>query len=88
MCWRRPITCSLSACRWADRHLRSGRPRTSARHRAQDRSQGVRNALTEASSAALQNNGRWLVTGGTDLDGDPVTLVVTFYRGLVIVTLY
>jgi hypothetical protein len=31
----------------------------------------LRNALAEATQAALQNNGRWLVTGGTDLDAIP-----------------
>jgi hypothetical protein len=48
----------------------------------------LRNALSEATRAALQANGRWLVTGVADLDDVPVTLVVRFYRGLVIVTLY
>jgi hypothetical protein len=62
-----------------------------ALERANERKIGrrdLRNALSEATRAALQNNGRWLVTGGSGLDGDPVTLVVTVYRGLVIVTLY
>ena len=48
----------------------------------------LRNALSTATRATLQANGRWLVAGGADLDGVPVSLVVRFYRGLVIVTLF
>jgi hypothetical protein len=62
-----------------------------ALERADERKIGrrdLRNALSEANQATLQDNGRWLIDGGNDLDGDPVTLVVAFYRGLVIVTLY
>jgi len=38
--------------------------------------------------AVLRENGRWVVTGGTDLDGEAVTLVVKLYGGRVIITLY
>jgi hypothetical protein len=59
--------------------------------RAQERKIGrldVRNALTGATAAELQDNGRWSVTGGADLEGVPVELIVAFDRGFVIVTVY
>lgn len=62
-----------------------------ALERANERKIGrrdIRNALAEATDAVLQENTRWLVTGGHDLDGEAVTLVVKLYRGLVIITLY
>jgi hypothetical protein len=52
------------------------------------RRKDIRKALAEATQAALQDNARWHVSGGTDLDGEPVTLVVKLYRGLVIITLF
>jgi hypothetical protein len=48
----------------------------------------LRNALEGATSATLQENGRWYVVGGEDLDGDPINLAVSFERGMVIVTLF
>jgi uncharacterized protein DUF4258 len=47
------------------------------------RREDIRNALSQAAAATLPDNGRWLVTGGADLDGDAVTLVIRLYRGLV-----
>lgn len=52
------------------------------------RREDIRNALSQANDAALQDNGRWLVTGGTDLDGDAVTLVIVLHRGVVVITLF
>ena len=48
----------------------------------------VRNALAGATSATLQDNGRWEITGGVDLEGIPVTLVVKVFGGLLVVTLF
>jgi hypothetical protein len=48
----------------------------------------IRNALMHSSSATLQENGRWYVSGGADLDGDPINFALSFERGLLIVTLF
>lgn len=48
----------------------------------------VRNAMSGATDATLQSNGRWLLTGGVDLDGVPVSIVVDFTRGLTVVTVF
>lgn len=48
----------------------------------------IRNAMTEATAATLQDNSRWSVTGGTDLQGVAVTLIVSFRQGVLIVTLF
>lgn len=48
----------------------------------------IRNALTGATAATLQDNDRMVGHGGVDLQGVPVTLIVSFYRGFLIVTLY
>jgi hypothetical protein len=48
----------------------------------------IRNALRGSTAAKLQDNGRWKVSGGSDLEGEPVTFAVTVERGLVIVTLF
>lgn len=48
----------------------------------------IRSALASATAAALQDNGRWLITGGTGLDGESVVLAVSLNRGFVIVTLF
>lgn len=62
-----------------------------AAQRAQQRNidrDDVRHALQGSTAAQLQGNGRWTITGGLDLGGAPVTLVVSVFRGLVIVTLF
>jgi hypothetical protein len=62
-----------------------------AMDRAEERSIGrkdVRNALTGATAATLQDNGRWSITGGVDLDGVTVTLVVKVVGGILVVTLF
>jgi hypothetical protein len=48
----------------------------------------IKHALVGSTKAFLQPNGRWNVSGGSDLEGDPVTLIVNVERGLLIVTLY
>jgi hypothetical protein len=48
----------------------------------------VRNAMSVATDATLQPNGRWLLTGGIGVDGDPVTLVVDISRGILVVTVF
>ncbi len=62
-----------------------------AMDRAEERNIGrkdVRNALTGATAATLQDNGRWYITGGVDLDGVTVTLVVKVVGGILVVTLF
>jgi hypothetical protein len=62
-----------------------------AADRARERNIGkedIRNALGGSTSATLQDNGRWYVSGGADLEGDAVNFAVSFERGLVIVTLF
>jgi hypothetical protein len=54
------------------------------------RAADVRRALLEATTAALQANGRWKVDG-PDVDDDELTLIVVFEEReppLVVVTLY
>lgn len=49
----------------------------------------VRNALAGATQAEFQTDkGRWKVTGGVDLDGEPVAIVVVFERGIIVITVF
>jgi len=48
----------------------------------------IRNALRGATQATLQDNGRWYVTGGVDLDGVSVDMAVSVQRGFVVITLF
>jgi len=48
----------------------------------------IKHALRGATAATLQDNGRWKVSGGLDLEGDAVTFIVMLERGLLIVTLF
>jgi hypothetical protein len=62
-----------------------------AADRAQERNldiDDIRNALRGSTAAALQDNGRWKVSGGSDLEGEPIAFIVQFERGLLIVTLF
>ncbi len=52
------------------------------------REDDVRRAIATATRAVGQANGRWLVTGGVDRDGDELTPVVVLEGGVVVVTLY
>jgi hypothetical protein len=47
----------------------------------------IRQALRTASSALLQENGRWRVEG-VDLDEDDLTLIVVFEDGVVVITVF
>ena len=60
-------------------------------NRADERNIGrkdVRNALSGAMAATLQDNGRWYITGGVDLEGVSVALVVKVVGGLLVITLF
>lgn len=62
-----------------------------AMDRAEERNIGrkdVRKVLANATAATLQNNGRWAITGGEDLEGVAVTLIVQLVNGLLVVTLF
>lgn len=48
----------------------------------------VRSALVTATAAAVGENGAWKVTGGADLDGDDLTVVVAIDGAAVIVTVF
>jgi hypothetical protein len=49
----------------------------------------VRSALGGATTAEFQpDNGRWKVTGGADLDGVPVSVIVVYARGLLVITVF
>jgi len=50
--------------------------------------QEVARALVEATVAVAQDDGTWRVDGGSDLDGEPVTLIVALDRGVLIVTIF
>ncbi|HEY3545334.1 MAG TPA: DUF4258 domain-containing protein [Propionicimonas sp.] len=62
-----------------------------ARERMEERGateRDIREALMTASACGLQTNGRWKVTGGRDLDGTELELVVVIEDGLVVMTLF
>lgn len=48
----------------------------------------VQETLRSAKSAKQQKNKRWKIEGGTDIDGDDVTLIVVFDAGVVVVTVF
>lgn len=50
----------------------------------------IRHALLSATSAIPGDRpDRWVISGGTDIDGDPLTLVVRLIQpGLYVVTVY
>jgi hypothetical protein len=48
----------------------------------------VRCALETANSCVEQENHRWRTTGGEDLDGDELAVVVEFEAGLMVVTVF
>ena len=47
-----------------------------------------RRALATATRAASQANETWRVTGGRDVDGDDLTVVVAIEGGVLVVTVY
>ena len=48
----------------------------------------VEHAAITATAADLQDNDRWSVTGGTDLDGDDLTLIVAVEANCIVWTIY
>jgi hypothetical protein len=48
----------------------------------------IREALRTATLARLQDNERWRLDGGQDLDGDDLTLIVVFEQGVIVVTVF
>jgi hypothetical protein len=48
----------------------------------------VRSALITGTAGAAEPDDRWEVTGGVDLDGDDLTVVLVIADGLVVVTLF
>jgi len=48
----------------------------------------IREALRTTSSAREQEEERWRLEGGVDLDGDDLTLIVAFDAGVVVVTAF
>jgi len=48
----------------------------------------IRQALRTAKTAGLQENERWRIDGGRDLDGDDLTVIVVFDAGVVVVTVF
>jgi hypothetical protein len=48
----------------------------------------IREALRTTTKAKLQENERWRLDGGTDLDGDDLTLIVVFEAGVIVVTVF
>jgi hypothetical protein len=48
----------------------------------------VKNALVTATACAAETDTRWCVSGGQDLDGEALTVVVVLDDGVLVVTLY
>jgi hypothetical protein len=48
----------------------------------------VRRALETATGCEAEPDERWKVTGGVDLDGDPLGAVVVLEDGVVVVTVF
>lgn len=49
----------------------------------------VRSALTSAILATFQpDNGRWMITGGTDRSGEALDMAVVFENGIVVITVF
>ncbi|HEX4475221.1 MAG TPA: hypothetical protein VH142_09105 [Polyangiaceae bacterium] len=48
----------------------------------------LREGLRTATRARAQENDRWRVEGGIDLDGDDLTLIIVFDAGVVVVTVF
>jgi hypothetical protein len=48
----------------------------------------IREALRTASTARKQENERWRLEGGHDLDGDDLTLIVVFEADVVVITAF
>jgi hypothetical protein len=48
----------------------------------------VVHALVTATARRLQDNGRYKVSGGTDLDGDALTAVVKLEADVLVITLF
>jgi hypothetical protein len=48
----------------------------------------VRAALLSASACRLAERDRWHVSGGVDLDGDELSLIVVIEDGVIVVTLF
>ena len=48
----------------------------------------IRHALKSCTTASLQDNGRWRMEGGTDLDGDVLTPVCAIEDEVFVVTLF
>ena len=48
----------------------------------------VREALLTATSCRPEGEPKWKVSGGHDLDGDELTVIVLLVRGVVVVTAY
>lgn len=66
----------------------SGHARLRCRQRGADE-HDVREALSSCTSALWQEeHGRWRLDGGLDLDGDELTLAVTFDPGVIVVTVF
>lgn len=45
-------------------------------------------AMISATSATAETETRWVLTGGVDLDGDGLTVVVAFSAGVIVVTAF
>lgn len=48
----------------------------------------IREALMTCTSAVVQDNGKWRVDGGSDLDGDELTPVCAIENGVLVVTIF
>ena len=48
----------------------------------------IRQALSNCTSAVLQENGNWRMNGGADLDGDELTPVCAIEHGVLVVTIF
>jgi hypothetical protein len=47
----------------------------------------VKHALVTATACAVED-GKWRISGGTDLEAEPLTVVVVLEDGVVVVTLF
>lgn len=48
----------------------------------------IARALRCATKAEFQPNSRWKISGGTDIDNDPLTVIVAIQRDVLVVTLF
>lgn len=72
----------------------AGRVRYSphAQKRIEERCGGADNnvlaAIKSATKCTAQDNGRYRLTGGVDIDGDDMTVIILFDDGVLVVTLF